>query len=165
MRIYTDASTYREKGISGLGFIVTDAKNNQIYQASSVVQEKDNNTAELRAILYALSSVKDTKEHITLLTDSTYAINAIRNNKYRESEIKLIYYIHQRLSSLNCTLFWLKGHANDGTVLSYYNGKVDTLAKNSVKRYLYQKIEKNKEKTRKNKKNKYLHLKKRKERD
>lgn len=149
MKIYTDASTRVTKGISGLAFVMTDEKNNIIQKKATIVNEQDNNTAELRAILYALSQVKSTKEHITLFTDSSYAINAIRNNIYRQSEEKIIQYIHKNLNRLNCNIFWIKGHCHDGTVLSYFNKMADKGAKRVRKQYEQQLI-KDKKAKRKN---------------
>ena len=64
-----------------------------------------------------------------LFTDSTYAINAIRNNGYREQEEALVKKIQNMMSYAHYKVFWIKGHCQDGTVLSYYNKKVDKLAK------------------------------------
>lgn len=135
MRIYTDASTRTAQGISGLGFVATDARDKELFRKATVVHESDNNTAELRAICFALASIKDRKQHVTLFTDSTYAINAIRNNKYRPSEEKLLKTIYIHLNRLNCSLFWLKGHCQDGTVLSHYNKIADKISKNVRKQY------------------------------
>ena len=133
MKIYTDAST--RKNNSGIAFVVTDARNREIFRDAAVVEESDNNTAELRAILFALVSVKDTKEHITLLTDSSYAIHAIRNGSYRPNEKIILDNISERLETLNCHVMWIKGHCQDGTVLSYYNKQADKSAKEIRKRY------------------------------
>ena len=95
MKIYTDAST--RSNVSGLAFIVTDAKNKVQCRRASVVEEKDNNTAELRAICYALAYTKSVDEPVVLMTDSTYAIQAIRGGYHRPSEEKLIEYIHAHL--------------------------------------------------------------------
>lgn len=146
LRIYTDASTRCSQGISGIAFIVTDAKNKIVYKSAAVVEEKDNNTAELRAILYALAKVKDTDEHITLLTDSSYAINAIRNGYFRPTEAKILEYIHGHLNRLNCNIMWIKGHCHDGTILSYYNKLADKESKKVRKAYEIEQIKLKKKK-------------------
>lgn len=132
MRIYTDASS---KQVSGIAFVATNSRNKEIYRAGKVIQESDNNTAELYAIDFALSSIKTTKEHITILTDSSYAINAIRNSYGRPQEAKLIKHIQSNMERLNVSVFWVKGHNQDGTVLSYWNKQADRTAKNVRKQY------------------------------
>lgn len=127
MRIYTDAST--RAGISGVAFVVTDARDNIVTKKAAMVKEQDNNTAELRAILFALAYTRNTEEYTTILTDSTYAINAIRNGSNRPSEKKIIDYIRKNLKDRKCSIFWVKGHCQDGTVLSYYNKQADKTAK------------------------------------
>lgn len=129
MKIYTDASTRTAKGISGVAFVITDNKNREICRKGSVVKESDNNTAELRAICYALGYSKKSNEQVIILTDSTYAINAIRNGFYRPSEEKLVKYIHSHISGKKCSIFHVKGHCHDGTVLSFYNKIADKTAK------------------------------------
>ncbi len=83
MRIYTDASSRGR--ISGLGMIITDSRDRELYKKGIVIEEPDNNTAELCAILYALREVQylDIK-HVTIFTDSWYAISAVRNNVKRK---------------------------------------------------------------------------------
>lgn len=133
MRIYTDAST--RKNISGIAFVITNAKDEVLCRKGAVVEESDNNSAELRAILFALAYTKNTKEHTTIFTDSTYAINAIRNGYYRPNEKKIVEEIHKNMKERKCHLMWIKGHCQDGTVLSYYNKQADKCAKEVRKAY------------------------------
>lgn len=142
MKIYTDAST--RSNVSGLAFIVTDAKNKVQCRRASVVEEKDNNTAELRAICYALAYTKSVDEPVVLMTDSTYAIQAIRGGYHRPNEEKLIEYIHSHLKNRKCNIFWVKGHNRDGTVLSYFNKEADKLAKHVRKEYEYSAVKQKK---------------------
>lgn len=146
MKVYTDASTHPTKGISGLAFIVTDSKNRRIFKNAAIVQEKDNNTAELRAICFALAKLKNTKEPIILLTDSTYSVNAIRTGVCRESEKKLLGYIQKYIKMINCKVFWIKGHAQDKTILSFYNKEADKAAKKVRKVYEIEQIKLKKKK-------------------
>lgn len=139
MRIYTDASTPQHKSYSGIAFLITNNKDQEIFRHSTIIKEKDNNTAELAAILYALTAIKDNKRPVTLLTDSAYAIHAIRENKYREREANIVENIQLQLSRLNCKLFWIKAHSQDGTVLSYFNRLVDNEAKDVWHKYEEQK--------------------------
>lgn len=133
MRIYTDAST--RKNISGIAFVVTNAKDEVLCRKGVIVEESDNNSAELRAILFALAYTKSTKEHTTIFTDSTYAINAIRNGYYRPNEKKIVEEIHKNMKERKCHLMWIKGHCQDGTILSYYNKQADKCAKEVRKAY------------------------------
>ena len=56
MRVYTDASTRK---ISGLGYIATNSKNKEIYRNGIMIDQPDNNTAELLAILYAIDDTQN----------------------------------------------------------------------------------------------------------
>lgn len=128
MRIYTDAST--KGGISGIAFVATDARDNELYKKGVVISQKDNNTAELCAVLFALKDLKYVEpNHVTIFTDSWYVINAVRNGVRREHEIKLVQAIRYYMSIINSSLMWVKGHYRDGTVLSYYNKRADKMSK------------------------------------
>ena len=148
MRIYTDAST-RGK-VSGIAFVLTDARDNELYKKGVVIDEKDNNTAELCAILFALDDIKYTDTpHVTIFTDSWYAISAIRNDAIRPKDKKIVKDIRQRMSEINSSLMWIKGHYRDGTALSYFNKRADKMSK--VVRRQYEKQVRKEEKARKKK--------------
>ena len=145
MRIYTDASS-RGK-ISGIAFVVTDAKDREIYKKGVVIDQPDNNTAELCAVLFALEDIKDLEvKHVTIFTDSWYAINAIKNGVRRESEKNIVKKIRNYMAEINSSLMWIKGHYRNGTVLSYYNKRADKMSK--VVRRLYEKQAKKEKKAR-----------------
>lgn len=130
MRVYTDAST-RGK-MSGLGYIATDRHHNRLQQGSITINQSDNNTAELLAIIYAIDDTQNLlqkNEKLLLFTDSTYAIGAIRDNIFRPEEEPIVRKIQNLMEYSDYKLFWIKGHCQDGTVLSYYNKRVDKLAK------------------------------------
>ena len=130
MRVYTDAST-RGK-MSGLGYIATDRHHNRLQQGSITINQSDNNTAELLAIIYAIDDTQNLlqkNEKLLLFTDSTYAIGAIRDNIFRPEEEPVVRKIQNLMEYSDYKLFWIKGHCQDGTVLSYYNKRVDKLAK------------------------------------
>ena len=91
MRVYTDASSRGNK--SGIAYIATDRNHEVIQRSGVVIDGGDNNTAELQAILYAIDDTQpllQKNESVIIFTDSTYAINAIRNNGYREQEEALV---------------------------------------------------------------------------
>ena len=128
MRIYTDASTRGQ--LSGIAFVATDNKDREIYKKGVVIEQQDNNTAELCAVLFALEDIQylDIK-HVTILTDSWYVINAVKNGIKRKNEKEIVKKIRQHMSNINSSLMWIKGHYRNGTVLSYYNKRVDKLSK------------------------------------
>lgn len=134
MRIYTDASS--RGTISGLGMIITDSRDRELYKKGIVIEEPDNNTAELCAILYALREVQylDIK-HVTIFTDSWYAISAVRNNVKRKKDKYLVKEIRGYMNKINSSLMWVKGLYRSGTVLSYYNKRADKLSKVVRRKY------------------------------
>ena len=153
MRVYTDASTRK---ISGLGYIATNSKNKEIYRNGIMIDQPDNNTAELLAILYAIDDTQDLlqkNEKVTILTDSTYAIQAIRFNNYRKNEEAIVKKIQNLMEAYDYTLFHVKGHCQDGTVLSHFNKKADRISKNARKEYENEKIRAKKERVQMIKKN------------
>lgn len=130
MHVYTDASTHNN--ISGLGYIITTSKHTEIGKSGIAIKQSDNNSAELSAILYAIEDVQSLLQHnekLIIFTDSTYAITAIRRNYYRPEEKPIVKKIQNILECTDYTLFWIKGHSHDGTVLAYYNRRADKMAK------------------------------------
>lgn len=151
MRVYTDASTRK---ISGLGYIATNSKNKEIYRNGITINQPDNNTAELLAILYAIDDTQDLlqkNEKVTIMTDSTYAVNAIRNNIYRKEEEPVVKKIQSMMEYSEYNLFWIKGHCQDGTILSHFNKLADKTSKCVRKQY-----EKEQEKIKKEKRLRHI---------
>ena len=151
MRVYTDASTRK---ISGLGYIATNSKNKEIYRNGIMIDQPDNNTAELLAILYAIDDTQDLlqkNEKVTIMTDSTYAVNAIRNNIYRKEEEPIVKKIQSMMEYSEYNLFWIKGHCQDGTILSYINKLADKTSK-----YVRKQYEKEQEKLKKEKRLRHI---------
>lgn len=154
MRVYTDAST--RGGISGLGYVATTARDKELYSHGIIIDQSDNNTAELLAIIYAIDDTQDLlqkNEKVTILTDSTYAIQAIRFNNYRKNEEAIVKKIQNLMEAYDYALFHVKGHCQDGTVLSHFNKKADRISKNMRKEYENEKIRAKKEKVQMIKKN------------
>ena len=151
MRDYTDASTRKN---SGLGYIATKKKNKEIYRNGIMIDQPDNNTAELLAILYAIDDTQDLlqkNEKVTIMTDSTYAVNAIRNNIYRKEEEPIVKKIQSMMEYSEYNLFWIKGHCQDGTILSYFNKLADKTSK-----YVRKQYEKEQEKLKKEKRLRHI---------
>jgi len=146
MRIYTDAST-RGK-YSGIALVLTDSRDKEIYKKGTVIEERDNNTAELCAVLYALDDIQYTDpKHVTIFTDSWYVISAVRNGAVRPKDKAIVKAIRKHMANINSSLMWIKGHYRDGTVLSFYNKRADKMSK--VVRRQYEKQMKKEKKTRK----------------
>lgn len=136
MRVYTDASTRNH--LSGLGYIATDRHHKKIQEGLTIIDQNDNNTAELLAIIFAIDETQpllQKNESLTIFTDSTYAIGAIRDNLYRPEEEPLVKKIQNLMEYADYHLFWIKGHCQDGTILSHFNQKVDKLAKRARTEY------------------------------
>lgn len=144
MRIFTDASTSGQ--VSGIAFIVTDKHHNVLIKKSKPLIESDNNFAELAAILFALEEVSESKEHVTIITDSQYAIGCIKHNRCRKFERPMMDLIQYHLANKRWACFWIKGHKDDGTMLTAFNREADHMANNARKAYI---ITKRKEKHRK----------------
>lgn len=136
MRIYTDAST--RDSFSGIAFVATSNKDEEICKKGIVIRQSDNNTAELTAILFALKNIneidKKTKR-ITILSDSEYAIGTIRTGICRQTEKKILLQIFNYLEKYNVSIFHVKGHCQDGTILSYFNKRADKMSKVVRKQY------------------------------
>ena len=149
MRVYTGT-----RKISGLGYIATNSKNKEIYRNGIMIDQPDNNTAELLAILYAIDDTQDLlqkNEKVTIMTDSTYAVNAIRNNIYRKEEEPIVKKIQSMMEYSEYNLFWIKGHCQDGTILSYFNKLADKTSK-----YVRKQYEKEQEKLKKEKRLRHI---------
>ncbi|MBR1374146.1 reverse transcriptase-like protein [bacterium] len=146
MRIYTDASTRGR--LSGIAFVATDARDRELYKKGTVIEQRDNNTAELCAVLFALEDIQYLEiKHVTIFTDSWYVINAVRNGVRRENEKQLVKKIRQHMSEINSSLMWIKGHYRDGTVLSYYNKRADKMSKVVRRQYEKQLVAEKRAKT------------------
>ena len=119
-----------------------------------MIDQPDNNTAELLAILYAIDDTQDLlqkNEKVTIMTDSTYAVNAIRNNIYRKEEEPIVKKIQSMMEYSEYNLFWIKGHCQDGTILSYFNKLADKTSK-----YVRKQYEKEQEKLKKEKRLRHI---------
>lgn len=132
MRIYTDASTRKQ---SGIAFIITDECDVEISRGVSYIEEPDNNTAELKAILYGLQGASHLSGGITVLSDSKYAVGVIKTGQCRPWEKETLDEIYKITSTRRCKFMWIKGHCNNGTILAYYNKQADNLAKKVRKSY------------------------------
>ena len=134
MRIFTDASTSGK--MSGIAFVITDKHHNVLIKRAKPLIEADNNAAELMAILFALEEVSTSNEHVTILSDSQYALACIKTNHCRKFEKPTLDLIRYHLSNKKWACLWIKGHRDDGTMLSYFNREADHMANNARKAYV-----------------------------
>jgi len=147
MRIFTDASTSGK--ISGIAFVITDNYHNIIAKRAKPLIESDNNAAELTAILFALEEASNYDGHITILSDSQYALNCIKANHCRKFERPIMDLIQYYLANRRWAGLWIKGHKDNGTMLSFFNRQADHMASNIRKAYV---VARRREKHFKNKK-------------
>ena len=134
MRIFTDASTSGR--VSGIAFVITDNQHNIILKKEKPLLEVDNNFAELAAILFALEELPETHEQIIILSDSQYALSCIQQNHSRKFEKPTLDLIKYHLTGKQWTSMWIKGHKNDGTMLSTFNREADHMASHARKTYV-----------------------------
>lgn len=83
VRFYTDGSYYDAFGVGAWAMIVCEPK--CIKKYSGVCKNITNNNLELKAVNEALSfSIIKKYKQIEILTDSSYVVNNIKNESYKE---------------------------------------------------------------------------------
>jgi len=92
------------------------------------VIESDNNTAELKAISFALKSLPKIASPIVIISDSQYAIQCIRTNSCRWHEKETLKEINNTLSNYAWSCFWIKGHQTENSHICNFNRQVDNMA-------------------------------------
>lgn len=136
MNLYTDASTRHH---SGIAFILTDDRDTELLRKAMVVQERDNNTAELLAILLGLEEIKGKVGKVKVYTDSTYALGIIFGKTCRRWEKGIVSNIRECMKEVSCEFIWIKGHSHKNGMHSYYNREADSLANHIRKQHVIQK--------------------------
>ena len=125
MRIFTDASTRK---LSGIAFVCIDDNDQIILEGKKVIEQSDNNQAELEAIGFALENMARTSGRHILYTDSLHALGYIyRKPDKRDTDTTRKIRIH--LNRLECQVRWIKGHGNDNSIETKMNKFADKLAK------------------------------------
>lgn len=111
-RIFTDASTSVEDGISGIACVMVNKRKGIIKRISTINAETDNNTAELTAVLFALRIAHkfDEEAKYLIMTDSQYAIDAIKHGTERPHEKRIVADIKYLMRYKNFRISWYKGH-------------------------------------------------------
>lgn len=130
--IYTDGaySPKRKKGGSAYA-VIRDGE--LIYADQFLINGGSNNTAELSAIILALSSIKQTNTTIQIYSDSMYVIGCGWNNWSRKKNVehwKLFDSVIERLkaNSIKLEVYHVDGHQTDESEQTKWNNFVDRLA-------------------------------------
>ena len=129
-QIYTDGSC-RANGNGGIG-IVWLKNNEKVLEYSKGFKEVTNNIMELKAIYFALCSIKQKIDSLEIITDSEYCIGVLTNPKWKpKKNVELISKIKQQIAEtqklVESTIKWThtKGHSDN-----IWNNYVDKLATN-----------------------------------
>ena len=81
LNIYTDGGARGNPGPAAIGFVVTDASQNILFQHGQTIGTATNNTAEYQALIEALSWVKanchPAPRSITCYLDSNLVVNQL----------------------------------------------------------------------------------------
>ena len=134
MKIFTDASVSGK--VCGIACVITDSNDDIILSRKKPILCNDSNFAELQAILFALEVMPDTRERITIVSDSQYALCCIVYNRCRDFEAKTLSMINYHLSTKKWNAVWTKGHKNDGTSITLFNRLADNMARRARKDYM-----------------------------
>lgn len=129
-KIYTDGSC-RANGNGGIG-VVWLKNNEKVFEISRGFKETTNNQMELKAILYALVSIKKPIDSLEIVTDSEYCIGVLTNPSWKpKKNLKLIEVIKKAISTkqqlVKTPIKWThtRGHSDDK-----WNNLCDKLATN-----------------------------------
>ena len=131
--IYTDGSC-RANGNGGLGIVwLKDGK--KVLEFSKGFKETTNNQMELKAIYFALKSIKNTIDSLEIVSDSEYALGCIFNPKWNPKKnqkliarIKKQLEITQKLVKEPIKYRHIYGHQKQGNEDMIWNNKADSLA-------------------------------------
>ncbi len=127
--VYTDGACSKNPGPAGIGVVLM--WKDHIKEISEYIGEATNNVAELKAILKALTSIKNKNLPVILYTDSTYVIGVLSGWKIHANKtlIKEIQKEIERFSSLSIRK--VEGHSGLPE-----NERADKLAKDAIKEHL-----------------------------
>jgi ribonuclease HI len=123
---FTDGACSGNPGPAGIGIVLVCGSHRK--EISEYIGEATSNIAELRAIVRALSTIKDRDRHVILHTDSEYAIGAltkawkIRANKHLIEQARAL-----AATFINLRFEWIPGHAGIAE-----NERCDVLARAAI---------------------------------
>ena len=96
-KIYTDGSC-RANGNGGIG-VVWLKNDEKVFEISRGFKETTNNQMELKAILYALVSIKKPIDSLEIVTDSEYCIGVLTNSTWKpKKNLELISRIKKEIT-------------------------------------------------------------------
>ena len=134
-QIFTDGSC-RANGNGGLG-IVWLKNGRKVFEYSKGYKDTTNNQMELKAIYFALKSIKNTIDSLEIVSDSEYALGCIFNSKWNPkknkeliAKIKKQLEITQSLVKEPIKYRHVYGHQKEGGTDMVWNNYVDKLATN-----------------------------------
>ena len=135
-RIFTDGSC-RGNGNGGIG-VVWLRNDEKVYEFSKGFKNTTNNQMELKAILYALISIKKPIDSLEIITDSEYCIGVLTNPKWNpKKNIELINFIKKVIKTkqqlVKEPIKWThtRGHQKDNSENTKLNNLCDRLATNA----------------------------------
>ena len=127
-QIFTDGSC-RANGNGGVG-IVWLKNNEKVLEYSKGFKEVTNNIMELKAIYFALRSIKQKIDSLEIITDSEYCIGVLTNPKWNpKKNVELINKIGEQIritqELVKTPIVWthVRGHQSNE-----YNNRADRLA-------------------------------------
>lgn len=141
-KIYTDGSYRSSLKQGGIG-ILWIKDNEEVHKFSKGFKDTTNNQMELLAIGYALKSIKNPINSLTIISDSEYALGCIFNNSWNPKKNKeLIKNIKNILTNtqklVKNPIEWRHtyGHQSDDSDDTRWNNIVDELAATASKMIL-----------------------------
>ena len=129
--IYTDGAYSSKLNIGGIGFIIYNNDEKEIVSFNKAYRNTTNQRMEIRAVIVALSSLKN-KSNIILYTDSMYLVGTMTLNWKRKCNIDLWNKLDILVNKHNVTFKHIKGHNGD-----IKNEKVDRLATSAITNNIY----------------------------
>jgi len=123
---YTDGACSGNPGPAGLGVVLCQGHSRR--ELSEYLGHGTNNIAELTAILRALEALGHSAEHVSVYTDSQYAIGVLQKGWKPKVNQELIATTKRRMQGFSkLRLVYVKGHA--GIPM---NERADALARQAV---------------------------------
>lgn len=135
IQIWTDASYDKDLKKAGISSIIIRRTDNEISYVSKAqkIYCKDNNEAELEAILLGLNNLKSNDKKVVIITDSKVAQQSILSgHRNYMNTVNKIWDILDNLDSFK--VFTKRGHKKQKTKHNELNNAVDLLA-NLARKY------------------------------
>lgn len=123
---FTDGACSGNPGPAGIGIVLVCGSHRK--EISEYIGEATSNIAELRAVLRALSTIKDRDRHVILHTDSEYAIGTLTKTWKLRANKHLIEQARALTATFTHLRFeWIPGHAGIAE-----NERCDVLARAAI---------------------------------